>query len=85
MTAEFLERERSSILEAADAALRRARARHYESAGEAEVQRRLEVLFDHLLQALNERDLTGMLTYVEQVAEERFNAGYDLWGMRRPS
>lgn len=77
-TAEFLERERRPILEAADAALRRAHARHYESAGEGEVQRRLEALFDHLLQALNERDVTGMLAYAEQVAEERFNAGYDL-------
>ena len=77
-TAEFLEQERFSILEAADAALRRAHARHYERAGEGEVQRRLEALFDHLLQALNERDVTGMLTYAEQVAEERFNAGYDL-------
>ena len=77
-TAEFLERERFSILEAADAALRRAHARHYESAGEGEVQRRLEALFDHLLEALDERDVTGMLTYSEQVAEERFNAGYDL-------
>ena len=36
-TAGFLERERFSILEAADAALRRAHARHYESAGEGEV------------------------------------------------
>ena len=73
-TAEFLARERSSILGAADTALRRAHARHYES----EVQRRLEALFDQLLRALDERDVTGMLTYAEQVAEERFNAGYDL-------
>ena len=77
-TAEFLARERSSILGAADTALLRAHARHYESAGESEVQRRLEALFDQLLRALDERDVTGMLTYAEQVAEERFNAGYDL-------
>jgi RsbT co-antagonist protein rsbRD N-terminal domain len=77
-TAEFLERERGAIVDAAAAALRRAHARHYETAGEAEVRRRLEALFDHVLHALAGHDVSGMLAYAEEVAEERFNAGYDL-------
>jgi hypothetical protein len=78
MTADFLERARRPILEAAAAALRRAHARHYDAAGEGEIERRLEALFDHVRQALTARDVAGLLAYAEEVAEERFNAGYDL-------
>jgi hypothetical protein len=77
-TAEFLTRERETIVGAAEAALARTRARHYETAGADEVHRRLEALFDHLLNALGSRDLGPVLAYAEQVAQERFNAGYDL-------
>lgn len=76
--AEFFERERGAIIEAAAAALRRAHARHYDSAGETEVLRRLEALYDHLLQAVTDRDFVRMQTYAERVAEDRFDAGYDL-------
>ena len=77
-TAEFLTHEREAIVGAAEAALARTQARHYETAGADEVRRRLEALFDHLLNALRSRDLGPVLAYAEQVAEERFNAGYDL-------
>ncbi len=77
-TTEFLTRERRTIVEAADGALARTHIRGYEAAGANEVHRRLEALFDRLLEALSTRDLELMLAYVEQVAKERFKAGYDL-------
>ena len=77
-TIDFLRGHRAEIVEQADAALERLGARHYESAGETEVHRRLEVLFDHLTDSLDRRDLRPMANYAESVAEERFNAGYDL-------
>jgi hypothetical protein len=77
-TAEFLTHEREAIIDAAEAALARMHARHYESAGASEVRQRLEALFDHLLDALRSRDLGPIVAYAEQVAHERFNAGYDL-------
>jgi hypothetical protein len=77
-TAEFLTREREAIVDAAESALERTPARHYETAGAGEVRRRLEALFDHVLDALSSRNLGPALAYAEQVAEERFNAGYDL-------
>jgi hypothetical protein len=77
-TVEFLAHERGVIVEVADAALRRAHARHYEAAGEPEVRLRLEALFDQLLQVLTERDLAGIVSHAERVAGERFDAGYDL-------
>jgi hypothetical protein len=77
-TAEFLTHERDVIVDAAEATLARMHARHYESAGASEVRQRLEALYDHLLDALRSRDLGPIVAYAEQVAQERFNAGYDL-------
>ena len=77
-TGAFLAQERDAILEEAEAALARSHAQHYEAAGELEVRRRLQVLFDRLLSALTERDLGPMIAYAQEIAEERFNAGYDL-------
>jgi len=77
-TAQFLTQEREAIVDAAEAALERTHARHYESAGAREVRQRLEALFDHMLDALRSRDLGPMVSFAERVADERFNAGYDL-------
>ncbi len=77
-TADFLTHEREAIVDAAEAALARMRARHYESAGASEARQRLEALYDHLLDALRSRDLGPIVAHAEHVAQERFSAGYDL-------
>ena len=77
-TEQFLEQERGAIIETAEVSLARAHSQHYRAAGEIQVHRRLETLFDHLVDALAGRDLTPMITYAQKVAEERFDAGYDL-------
>ena len=74
----FLAQERSAIVGDAETALARSHARHYEAAGEVEVRRRLELLFERLLQGIETRDLGPMIAYAEQLAEERFEGGYDL-------
>lgn len=77
-TAVFLKREREPILAAAEAALARMHARHYETAGADEVRQRLSVLFDQLIEALTAHDLRPIIAHAQRVAEERFAAGYDL-------
>jgi hypothetical protein len=77
-SSEFLRRHESEIVDAADKALARLGARHYRSAGEPEVRRRIETLFEHLVDSLTSRDLGPLVAYADAVAEERFNAGYDL-------
>ena len=42
------------------------------------MRERLEALYDHMLGAVQERDLGALLGYAERIAEERFHAGYDL-------
>lgn len=74
----FLEGERQPILAAAGEALGRAGMRHYEQAGEEAIHERLAALFDRLVAALESRDLTPLVAYAEEVADDRYEAGYDL-------
>ena len=75
---ELLSNGRSTIVGDAETALLRAHSRHYAPAGPAAVRERLEALYDHMLGAVQERDLGALLGYAERIAEERFHAGYDL-------
>ena len=75
---ELLSRDRDRIVRDAETALERTHSRHYESAGPDALHERLESLYDHLLQALESRDLGSIVSYAERIAEERFDAGYDL-------
>jgi hypothetical protein len=77
-TTAFLAQRRGAIVAAAEAALERTKAPHYGAAGAEEVRKRLETLFDRMHEALEAKNLGPMLAYAQQVAHERFSAGYDL-------
>ncbi len=74
---QVLEQERVPIVDAACESLRHSRT-HYEAAGQEETRRRIELLYDELLEALSSRDLEGVLDYARKLAAERFESGYDL-------
>ena len=77
-TAGFLVHERRTIVREAEGALTRLHERHYESLAVSEVEKRLEVLFDELVDAVSKRDLSSIVAYACTLARERFDAGYDL-------
>jgi hypothetical protein len=77
-TAGFLVRERGTIVREAEGALTRLHERHYESVAASEVEKRLEMLFDQLVDAVSKRDLSSIVAYARTVARERFDTGYDL-------
>ena len=77
-TARFLAAEREAITSAATDALGRTAARHYVEAGAGVRQQRHEALLDHVIEALESRDLSDVVAYAERIAQERFEAGYDL-------
>jgi hypothetical protein len=77
-TAEFLIRERGAIVREAEDALAHLHERHYESEGAGRLRQRLEMLFDELVDAVSARDLSSVVVYAGTVAQERFEAGYDL-------
>jgi hypothetical protein len=66
------------ILDEAQANLQRSHARHYEAAGDTFARDRLAGLFDLVVEAIRGRDLAAMGTYCDQIAVERFNAGFDV-------
>ncbi len=76
-TIRFLERERATIVGEAETALREAHSR-YSGADKVEVRGRLDSLFDHLIESLASHDLGPIIGRGREIANERFNAGYDL-------
>ena len=72
-----LAEERTAIVGAAFESVRHSRTR-YEAAGEDEIRRRFERLYDELLAAVSSRDRGVIVEYGRRLAAERFESGYDL-------
>jgi len=66
------------ILDEASAALQRSPGTHYGTAGEQPTRQRLNDLFDLVVAAVRDRDLTAVVAYSERVATERFSSGFDI-------
>lgn len=77
-TGRFLLRHRGVVVDAALEALGRRRVPHYASAGEDAERRRLERLYDGLVDAAETHDVGKLLVYVRRLADERYRTGYDL-------
>jgi hypothetical protein len=75
---ELLVKDRSAVLEEAFAALQRSHVVHYEHAGADVTQERLADLFDRVTTALRDRQLEPMGTYCEDLAQQRFEAGFGI-------
>jgi radical SAM protein with 4Fe4S-binding SPASM domain len=73
---ELLAEDRTLIVE--EAWRSSVRLRHYQRDGEEATRQRLELLFDHVARAIRMRDLGELLDYSEQIAKQRFDAGFDL-------
>ena len=69
---------RIEIVDDAAKAVSRSHLGHYESVGPAELRRRLEALFDIVLECLRSRRLDLIITYAEQLAHDRFGAGFGI-------
>lgn len=69
-----LERERDLIVGMAAETIGHGRT-HYDSAGRDETGRRLDTLYDELLQAVSSRDLSSIIRYARLLAAKRFGAG----------
>jgi hypothetical protein len=76
-TASFLLAERAAIIETATVRLGRS-GPHYATVEPADLQSRLETLYDHVVVAAGSRDVGGVVRYTQQLARERFSGGYDL-------
>ncbi len=73
---EVLREDKAEILEHARRSV--ARLTSYERDGAKSTRQRLETLYDQVAAAVRKRDLGDLLDYAEQIAKQRFDAGYDL-------
>jgi hypothetical protein len=66
------------VVDEAHATLQRSHVRHYEAAGVELTRERLADLFRLVVTAMRDRDLAAVGAYSEQIAAERFDAGFDI-------
>ena len=76
---QLLQDRTNEIIAEASEAMIRARAKHYEEAGREHVHQRLKALYVLTIRGVKERNLGPMVAHAENIARERFTAGYDLW------
>lgn len=76
---QFLQERSTDILNEATDAVAHARLRHYEEVGREHIHQRLKALYVLTSRAVKERNLGPMVAHANDVARERFSAGYDLW------
>lgn len=75
---QILEQKETEILSQANSALVRSRLPHYDKDGIAQNEVRLQKLYSLTRQGIQNKDLTAVVSYAEQLAEERFTAGFGL-------
>jgi hypothetical protein len=75
---ELLSQQRAEVLDEAFAALRRSHEVHYERQGERFTRDRMAELFDVVVTAMRDRQLEPVTRFCEDVAEQRFAAGFGI-------
>lgn len=75
---QLLEQREIEIISMATNALVRAHLTHYNEASVEQNKARLLALFDLMVQCIKDRNLATMISYAENLAQERFTSGFDL-------
>lgn len=75
----FLESQTNDIVEAACTAMNRTHLEHYERDGATKTRERIATLYSLAKQCVKQRNLAPVVAHAEQIAAERYTAGFDLW------
>ena len=73
-----LDDARAEILDEAAEGLERSHLGHYHASGPEELRRRLEALFDIVVDCLRGRKLDRVIKYAEQIGRDRFTSGFGI-------
>jgi len=73
-----LDRDTDAIVDEAAAALERSQQRHYAEAGAAAVRARMQRLLALVHTSVATRDLVPIIDHSTRLAQERFDAGFDI-------
>lgn len=69
---------RSDVIDEASEALGRSHSTHYDRAGEGLTRQRLTDLYELVVTAIRSKDLAPVRAFAENIASERFDAGFDI-------
>ena len=76
---DFLESNGNEIIDAACRAMDRSHLHHYERDGADIIRNRISTLYALVKQGVKQRNLAPITAHAEQIATERYTAGFDLW------
>jgi hypothetical protein len=74
---EMLEKCDEGIINDATAAMSKFRLKHYDG-DVKQFHGKIAFLFDHVVKGVKEKNVMPIVSYVEQIAEQRFRSGFDL-------
>jgi hypothetical protein len=75
----FLQSDKIEIINEALSELERSRLKHYNESNKETNEERLRNLYDILIKCVDSRSLVEICDYCEELAEKRFNSGFDLY------
>jgi hypothetical protein len=75
---QLLQEQETAIIDEATEALNRSHLKHYTVAGGDWNRQRLQTLYQLSRDAVSHRNLIPLIKYMEQIAEERYQAGFDI-------
>ncbi len=75
---QILEEKEPEILQQAFDALTRSHLTHYDETGLEQLKLPLQTLYELMVQSIEDRDVTAMMQYIEELAQKRFAAGFEL-------
>jgi hypothetical protein len=75
----FLQSDRIEIINEALSDLERSRLKHYTESTKEANEERLRNFYDIIIKCVNSKSLVEICDYCEELAEKRFNSGFDLY------
>jgi hypothetical protein len=80
---QVLEQRKTAVINQAANTLMRAQLPHYGQVSMEQNKEKLQSLYDHMVQCIKDRNLETMIKYAEEMASERFGAGFDLYEVQK--
>jgi len=75
---EFLEKSQDKVVAESIDILNRANLKHYTLGGPENTKQKLDALYNVIYQSIKEKNLIPIVSYIDKMAEKRFESGFEL-------
>ena len=75
---ELLEKSGDKVVSEAIEEMQRARLKHYQYGGPETTRNKMDTLYNQITQSVKEKNLIPIVSYIEKIAEARFESGFEL-------